>query len=233
MAVLWLGVEDLEDPENPDAPYALEFASFILYRLTGEKYPGVQEAEEWYGYRRGADWCGNLIEELTVNSIVPQFIKADSRSRRTINLRRRPVLDILSVRDYESGEVLNESEYDLRNHAFINKKNGFWNMSGNGYVINYLYGMNPPEAGKRAVKRLAEEIIKSISDPDNCSLPERVTSVSRQGVNYTVLDPQEFINDGKTGLYEVDLFINAANPAKALKRPRILVPGSPQGETIR
>lgn len=137
------------------------------------------------------------------------------------------------MENYQTGKELDPSTYSLRNHAYLHKRNGAWDLRSNEIVVNYLYGMDPPEAGKRAAVRLASEIMKAITNPEECALPERVTSVSRQGVNYTVLDPQEFINDGKTGLFEVDMFIHAANPAKAYKRPRVLIPGVPQGETIR
>lgn len=233
MAVAWIDIEDVEDSENPDAPYAIEYASFILYKLTGEKYPGVQEATEWYGYRRDNEWCHQITQNLSAYNIGTVFMKNTGRSGSVLNLRRRPVVDILSVQNYESEKEIDPTQYSLRNHAFLHKRNGVWGLDSSGYVVNYLYGMDPPEAGKRAAMRLASEIMKAITDPDNCALPERVTSVSRQGVNYTVLDPQEFINDGKTGLFEVDLFINAANPAKAYKRPRVLIPGAPQGETMR
>lgn len=233
MAIAWIDTDDLEDADNPDAPYAIEYASFILYKLTAEKYPGVQEATEWYGTRGNGDWCAQMTQQLSEYGIGPVFLKGAGSLRSTINLRRRPVVEILSVENYTTGRELDPASYSLRNHAFLHKRNGTWNLTDQGIVVNYLYGMDPPEAGKRAAVRLASEIMKAITDPDNCALPERVTSVSRQGVNYTVLDPQEFINDGKTGLFEVDMFINAANPARAYKRPRVLIPGAPQGETIR
>lgn len=233
MAINWIEVDDLEDADNPDAPFAIEYASFILYKLTGEKYPGTQETTEWYGFRRDESWCSAMESSLIEYGITPHFIGRSSKRRKTISLRRRPVIDILSVRDYDSDRELSDGEYDLRNHAFLNKKNGFWELDCGGYLVNYLYGMNPPEAGKRAAVILATEIMKSITDPDNCALPSRVTSVSRQGTSYTILDPQEYIEGGRTGLYEVDLFLTAANPAKAMKRPRVVVPGVPQGETFR
>ena len=40
---------------------------------------------------------------------------------------------------------------------------------------------------------LADEFVKSIDCPEECTLPERITSVSRQGVNYQVFDAQDFL----------------------------------------
>jgi hypothetical protein len=65
-----------------------------------------------------------------------------------------------------------------------------------------------------------------------CALPERISSVARQGVSYTVMDPQEFISNGKVGIYEIDLFLAAVNPNKAKKRPRIFLAGGPRTERV-
>ena len=62
----------------------------------------------------------------------------------------------------------------------------------------------------------------------DCSLPERVTSVSRQGMSWTLLDPQDFLESGRTGIYEIDLMLASLNPARALARPRVFSPDLPR-----
>jgi len=52
----------------------------------------------------------------------------------------------------------------------------------------------------------------------NCQLPRRMASLTRQGVTVTMLDPQTFFADGRTGLYLMDLAIRSLNP-KMLARP--------------
>jgi len=37
-----------------------------------------------------------------------------------------------------------------------------------------------------------------------CALPERITNVTRQGVSWTILDPQDFMDKGFTGMARVD-----------------------------
>lgn len=44
----------------------------------------------------------------------------------------------------------------------------------------------------------------------------------------TVLDGQEFLDHGRTGIYEVDLFLKAANPSGALNKTRVLSPDLPR-----
>ena len=51
-----------------------------------------------------------------------------------------------------------------------------------------------------------------------------MTSVVRQGVSYTVLDNQDFIDELKTGIYAVDLFLRVANPDRARARARVFSP---------
>jgi hypothetical protein len=77
--------------------------------------------------------------------------------------------------------------------------------------------------GKMAARMLAIEFCKMWSGED-CELPQRVTSIARQGVSYTILDPQEFVAQGRTGIYFVDLFLKSVNPDGAKNRARVFSP---------
>ena len=59
---------------------------------------------------------------------------------------------------------------------------------------------------------------------DECVLPQRVTPISRQGVSWTLLDPQDFLDNGRTGIYHVDLFLRTVNPDRARLRSRVFSP---------
>ena len=61
-----------------------------------------------------------------------------------------------------------------------------------------------------------------------CELPQRVTSVSRQGVSYTILDNQEFIDELRTGLYEIDLFLKVVNPDNARRKSKVFSVDTPR-----
>ena len=65
--------------------------------------------------------------------------------------------------------------------------------------------------------KVENEILRS-------KLPKRVTNVTRQGLSMVVLDPMDFLDDGKTGVYEVDLFLKAYNPAKLQRRATVMSP---------
>jgi hypothetical protein len=97
-----------------------------------------------------------------------------------------------------------------------------------GLEVTYTYGVPAPVAGRRAARTLARELVKGWSDDDTCALPDRVQSIDRQGISIAVMDPQDFLDEGRTGLYEVDLFLRAANPDKARKPARVFSPDLPR-----
>lgn len=94
--------------------------------------------------------------------------------------------------------------------------------------VNYSYGSSPPNNVMQAIDALCAEMQKA-EDGQPCRLPERVTSVTRQGMSWTLLDPQDFLNEGRTGLPEVDLVLSVYNPGKARARARVFTPGQPPG----
>jgi hypothetical protein len=77
----------------------------------------------------------------------------------------------------------------------------------------------------------AIELIK-LWEGDDCALPDRVTSVSRQGVSYTILDNQDFLENFRTGIYVIDLFLKTANPAKALAPSKVFSPDIPRARRM-
>ena len=79
-----------------------------------------------------------------------------------------------------------------------------------------------------AARTLAMEFCKLWNGDDDCALPQRVTSISRQGVSYTLLDSQDFIEEMRTGLYAVDLFLKTVNPDKARAKARVFSPDVPR-----
>lgn len=86
-----------------------------------------------------------------------------------------------------------------------------WSAQGTFGVI-YWRGTPVPSSGQRAVALLACEIWKACQGDDSCRLPARVREVNREGVSYTVVDPQNFLDEGRTGLTEVDLWLASVNP---------------------
>jgi hypothetical protein len=81
-----------------------------------------------------------------------------------------------------------------------------------GHVrVRYRTAPNVPFGTERAVMRLADEYLKAMYGQPGCKLPERITSVTRQGVSWTVLDPLDFMQKGLTGIGTIDHWLSVAN----------------------
>jgi hypothetical protein len=77
--------------------------------------------------------------------------------------------------------------------------------------VVYTIGSNLPPGTEALAAWLAVEYGKAVSGAA-CALPERITSVSRQGVSWTILDPQDFLDKGYTGMSRVDHWLAAVKP---------------------
>ena len=236
MAIRWITEADTETPVDPNAAKAVAAASWILYKLTGEKYPGVTERTEWYGFDKAE--CGACLGGMIQGSenygnfaVTHRHILYRSTSQSRIRLRGTPVRQVTSV-TYGS-EILPSTDYWIVNSAYLMLTgNRQWDLT-KGVIVDYTAGIDPPEAGKQAAIILANEFILAYNESDSCRLPSNVVSVNRQGVDYTMIDRNEFLNVGRTGIYEIDTFIKAANPAGAKKKPRVFSVDMPGGVTRR
>jgi hypothetical protein len=229
---LWAQVSDLSEPGNPEAFAALEMASSLLVAMTGYLYPGVHQVTEMYNTRNtlgsgmeryAATWAGTPYP--TINS----GCECDTCGvLHRIRLRGQPIRHLFEV--IVDGRKLLPTDYVLLDHSVI----GFLTSSAccaGCVTVRYEYGAPPPPAGRYSAIKLANELLSS-RDPDgDCTLPQRVTSVSRQGVSWTLLDPQDFLEDGRTGIYEVDLFLRTYNPSHALRPARVFSPDRPRAQT--
>ena len=228
MAVPWITVNDTMEPTSPVAVDAVMRASWLLFMLTGQKYTGIQTSTEMYSFDNSTDF--KFMPAMYQGNIynIPRM----NNGTRRLRLRQTPVHEIISV--VEHGKLVPSDTYTLRNNAYIVKNGGmFWYLdSPNELEVTYVHGSPPPDAGVSAAILLANEFILSEIDPEACTLPKRVTSITRQGISMTMLDTQEFLKEGLTGVEEVDLFIKAANPTRSLKKAKVFSPDRPRGERI-
>lgn len=92
--------------------------------------------------------------------------------------------------------------------------------------ITYLNAYEVDGLGAYMAGVLACEFGKTLSGSKACRLPDGVTSIARQGVTYDIT-PGAF-PDGKTGIREVDAYIERYNPGGYQQGPRVYVPGMPR-----
>ena len=246
---LWTNVEDLGSAyADSDYAYdAVKTASYLLWAMSGRKYSGTTTVTERYVsifdpyLRAGASvltYSPILVDGDVQNLRLggsglygdDDYLGDGTSSNTRIRLRGRKVVKIHTVRDID-GNIIDPSQYYLVEHSTLLAAPGAtWTPSN--VEVTYTYGTPPPTAGKNAARMLAIELVKLYEGDDTCALPQRVTSISRQGISYTVLDNQDFIDDLRTGLYAVDLFLKTTNPDKARARARVFSPDVPKARRI-
>ena len=238
---LWIQPDELGDFAYTEfSEEAARVASYMLWAMSGRKFTGETTVTERYtctlrNNRMGPSSKTNSpvlfggdvynipsgdydeYSELTADGMSP-----DSR----IRLRGRPITKVHAIRN-RTGQILDPGQYYLVDHSTIHIKAGTaWTPCNT--EITYSYGTPVPIAGKMAARKLAIEFARLWSGDEGCELPQRVTSVSRQGVSYTILDNQEFIDELRTGLYEIDLFLKVTNPDNSRRRSKVFSPDQPR-----
>jgi hypothetical protein len=238
---LWISVEELDNYADSEYAYeAVKVASQLLWSMSGRKYGGITTVTEKYvcasrAYRLGAssrNYSPELVGGDLYNIPLDEFddyaeLTTDGMSPSTrLRLRGGPVVKIDAIRD-RAGNIIDPSNYYLVDHSTVQARAGVAWAPCN-IEVTYSYGSMPPATGVAAARILATEFIKLWSGSDDCALPSRITSVARQGVSYTILDNQDFIDDMRTGLYIVDLFLKSSNPDKARTKAKVFSPDLPR-----
>lgn len=240
MSNLWVTPDELGTPyaDSEFAYEACKSASGLLWSMSGRKYSGITTVTERYVcqnriFRYGASantYQAVLLDGAIFNIPADEFeggvtdgLSPESR----IRLRGRPVTKIHAIRRRD-GVILDPSAYYLVDHSTVQAATGIpWTPCN--LEITYSYGTYAPTMGRMAARTLAIEFVKLFEGSDDCALPQRVTSIARQGVSYTLLDSQDFIEEMRTGIYMVDLFLKSTNPDKARAKARVFSPDVPRG----
>lgn len=261
MPLTWVTPEQVQahcplatDPAELEGP--IEAASQILYALTGQAWPGPQADVvrpctplAALGYTGGSSytaglgvatwapvsgWCGCAGPQVcgcaTPSAVALPGAPATSVERVTVD-----------------GTQLPATAYRLTDQLLIRADGGRWPccqdlaVAGDqpgAWQVEYTWGAEPPLAGQYACAALACELWKAgpgAAEPGvsgTCRLPQRVTSVTRQGVTMAMLDPMTMFPEGMTGLPEVDLWLGSTRYGQAHRPAAILVPGQ-RGRALR
>lgn len=230
---LWITPDELgEDIADLDeAQIACEAASQLLWSLSGRKYSGVTTTTERYclapapsGLILLGGHAGQIVatnsEVITTSVIRAEDLKASRITLRGKNVRR--IVDIYT----EAGEKVSPDRYTLWDASFVE----FSTRLTTDLYITYEYGGSIPALGKMAAKTLATQFTLLWSGrEDECTLPDRVTNVTRQDVSWVLLDQQDFISELRTGVYAVDLFLKSVNPYGARLKSKVFSVDIPRG----
>jgi hypothetical protein len=127
------------------------------------------------------------------------------------------------------GVLLPSTAYRLDNSRLLVRTDGsVWPRCNNlnyddthagTWSVTADYGVDIPSGVEFAVGQLACEILKATTGAD-CQLPANVTQLIRQGVTITMPSIAEMLSGGRTGLYLVDLWLEAVNPYRNRQRAR-------------
>jgi hypothetical protein len=202
-AEVWVDPDLLDTDDDELAEQAAIDATWALWMLTGERFHGAQCWVE--DYRPIHGYCNIKLRRFPVTEVVA--------------VSRVDVCDT-TIDPADVGELVSSWCFNGDDEVRVccNGSGGggnFFGMGGCGCPsgttnsvvrVHYKVGNNLPPGAPAQAKRLAEEYVRA-SSGQTCSLPERVTSINRQGVSWTILDPQDFLKDGLTGIGPIDAWL--------------------------
>lgn len=219
-------------------------ASQILQRLSGRQWKGVCQRT----VRPVLGWpCG--VQVLERGHLIG-WDEAWNMHVSQVLLPNYPITEILEVKI--DGTALTADEYRLDGWRWLTRladadgTRQFWpgpsrkdmaDTEEDTFSITYLHGQNPPQAGIDAAAELACAIYKSCPGNEGvagCKLPKNTTQVTRAGITislgalYYDTGARSGQRGWKTGMQNVDLFLNAYNPDGVKQRPLIWSPDAPR-----
>ncbi len=186
---------DTEDPEL--AEQAAITASWALWALSGYRFHGPQCWVEDYRTIRG--YCYVTLEQWPVVDVF-EVSRVDICAD-TVGITG--IGDVVSGWCYRGNGELQVCCSDGSSRQTMCD----CSASGSVVRVHYRTGNNLPPGADKAALRLAGELVLAASGDEECMLPERVTSITRQGATWTILDPQDFLEDGLTGIGPVDQWL--------------------------
>lgn len=231
---------DGESGAGPDDPtrYAVETAQYVLWALSGRQFGTcevtVRPCRSDCSGGATAAWGARLVDGSWVNLPCRSCVGGCSCvDVCEVRLPFTPVYRVLDV--YADGALLAEDLWRLEDQAWVvldpaaacfpecQDMSVALGQPGTWGVV-FEHGTPPPVAGRRAVGALACEILKACRGDSKCGLPKRTQQWTANGVTAVMIDPFEFFDKQRTGIYEVDLFLAAANPEGRSRAARIVSP---------
>lgn len=205
----------------------------------------------WWGPGTGADWTGLSPLPQPLGSSMPPLWWGRCRCQGNpwsggcsctdgidqMDLEPyTPVVSIDSV--IINGNTVDPSNYAVYDYRWLARLDGnVWPVvnrldrdttGADTWAISLHYGAKAPEDAQIAAATLAGELALAANpSAGSCSLPERIQTVTRQGVTYVLMDPQTYLDVGRTGIYLIDLWLKATNPKGLTRKAVLSYPGQP------
>jgi hypothetical protein len=174
---------------------------------------------EWFNL--GCGFCGDSCSCSTVSSLTLPG----------------PVSGIVEVE--VDGVILDPSAYRVDDARFLVRQDGgIWPTCQDmglalgevgTWAVTYERGVPVPSGGQIAAGRLACELARAACGDKTCGLPQRVQTITRQGVTIAMLDAFDDVDKGHTGIWLIDSWV-----ASVTRQPRSMTVMSPdRRRTVR
>lgn len=206
-------------------------ASELLYLLTGRQWAGEVEStvvldpptagargQCWPVWRPSGGWLG-----------APAPARPVREGYVVVSLPDPPVTGVEGV--VIGGDPFTEWTAWLPVGQLERSDGRAWPLDGT-CVVRFRHGLAPPAGGVAAAVELTLELGKSRVADGSCKLPRRITNIQREGVTVSLLDAGEHLDEGRTGLLNVDLWIRSVNPNRLPRRARAWSPDQPRTRKV-
>jgi hypothetical protein len=237
-----IDVSDCEQlATNPKAQAIVDAAIAYLWNWTGRRFGlcevtvrpcrlGCREGASRYYPPEGPGWSPVLVGGVWRNitcGVCRHGCECEQVERVQLP---GPVYDIVGIR--VDGAVLDPAAYRVDNHTMLVRDDGgTWpacqalhlpDGDPGTWSVTYRWGWPVPVGGQLAAAVLACELAKAVAGDESCGLPQRVQTITREGVTIGLLDPFDGLENGKTGLWAVDSWIESLR--KPAGRARVYSP---------
>jgi hypothetical protein len=130
------------------------------------------------------------------------------------------------------GEPLGAGAYRVENGRWLVRLDGgSWPCGSDGFTVTYFNSHPVGVMGAHAAGIMAAEWLKLITGAKGgCRLPPSITSMSRQGIQYTI--ERGMFPDGVTGIPEIDAYLMLWNPYGLKTAPKVYSPDRPASRQI-
>lgn len=207
-------------------------ASLVLYGLTGRQYGGV--CTDTISPNLDVCWCGQWVEDGNGNPR-PLLGWPDGWDGSSIFLPHRPVRSVVEVS--VGGETVDPSTYRLVDRRRLVRCAGSWPSQDacGDFTVTYEYGVGAPAGSAQMAGLYACEMWRACNNDGDCRLPKRAQTIVQEGITTAVLlgDPIALLENGLTGLQEVDGWVKALNPNGIDRAGKVLAPGRLRSHRVR
>lgn len=209
---------------------ALTLASDVMFNLTRRRWPGLCTDT----FRPFSNQCCYVQHDPNDWAVYHGAVKL-------------PAIDVRAISSVKlDGAVVDPTWYRLRKNYLMPRRLAdgtiplvlpCWqdlyadDTADNTFEITYTHGADPPDAGVTVCALLAYEFALAWTPAcaGSCRLPQRVTTVTRAGTTFAILDPLTVFEKGMVGIPDIDVWIQSVNHGESRQRAFVGRPGMSSG----